>query len=262
MAYRSTNSGRTYTPLRRRSSSIRPARPGARGFTVLELIVVVMVIIILLGLLFGILSQARQRSLQASCAKNLQGLAAAIQLYANENSGWVPRDYGMEIITREPGWETQLGHYLAKGQSIDPMALWQYAFFRCPAHPEDRAATGYVLNAFAFETAPHWRPSGPIRLARVRKPAVLPWIADCADRFAPPDPTGLGLDSVFLGECHDLWSPSHLPPSQGARLAPSRHGSAINVLFLDGHISGVNASTLRLEDFDDHLRERADRTNW
>ena len=223
-----------------------------------ELLVVIGVIAILLGLLFGVLSVARQRAVQTSCARNLSNLAAAVQLYANENRGWVPRDYGMDIVTREPGWQTQLGRLLRNGAEVDREKLWQYDFFRCAAHPEERAATSYVLNAFAFETAPNWRPAGPTRLAIVQRPSQLPWIADCADRFAPPDPDGLQIDTVFFGQYHDLWAPVHLE----TRLAKERHGTRLNMLYLDGHVASILRSELRLEDFDDGIRQRVDRANW
>jgi prepilin-type processing-associated H-X9-DG protein len=121
----------------------------------------------------------------------------------------------------------------------------------CPSHPNPRAATGYIINAFAFETKPTWKPSGPEKLASFRSPATLPWILEASNAFGVL--TTLEEDIITQAEYHDVWHPDQLPSGVTPRITLSRHsGSTSNVLFLDGHVSIVRPGDLKLEDFDDH----------
>ena len=233
-----------------------------RAYTLLEVLVSLFVIAILLGITASVVLAGRSRSFQVSCASNLVTVSHALQCYANDNEGWVPRDYGMRILTREPGWPVQLGKYLLARGEVDQGRLWEYTFFRCPSHPVERAATSYVINAFAFETSPDWRPSGPVRIGSIRKPSILPFLADCNDAFGAQDPDGFLLDPVYRGHNHDLWHPNHVRDLPYARLARRRHGPNINVAFLDGHVEWRNPDYFKLEDFDDGIRQRADKASW
>ena len=61
-----------------------------RGFTLLELLVVIAIIAILAALLMPVLSRAKQRAQGASCLNNGKQLMFALHLYANENSDFYP----------------------------------------------------------------------------------------------------------------------------------------------------------------------------
>jgi prepilin-type N-terminal cleavage/methylation domain-containing protein/prepilin-type processing-associated H-X9-DG protein len=63
---------------------------GKRGFSLLELIVVVAIIAILLAILLPIVASARRQSVTAVCASNLRSLAIAMNAYASENRGCMP----------------------------------------------------------------------------------------------------------------------------------------------------------------------------
>ncbi|MFN3648271.1 MAG: DUF1559 domain-containing protein [Armatimonadota bacterium] len=66
-----------------------PARP-RRGFTLVELTVVVAVIAILAAILFPVFAQAREATRRASCTANLHQIGMALHLYGRDHDGRLP----------------------------------------------------------------------------------------------------------------------------------------------------------------------------
>ncbi len=63
----------------------------ARGFSLIEVLVVIGIITILMGLLLAALEHARHQAYITDCAGNLRQIGAAVSLYCNENHGNYPR---------------------------------------------------------------------------------------------------------------------------------------------------------------------------
>lgn len=67
-----------------------------QGFTLLELLVVIGVIALLMGLLFPVLSGAREQSKRTACASNLRNLGGAFIAYGADNDRKLPYFEGMD----------------------------------------------------------------------------------------------------------------------------------------------------------------------
>jgi prepilin-type N-terminal cleavage/methylation domain-containing protein/prepilin-type processing-associated H-X9-DG protein len=93
---------------------MRPHTP-RRGFTLVELLVVVAIIAMLLAILLPALGRAQDAAKVVACGANLRQIGIAEYAYANENDGWVaPSNYG----TGSPfNW-------------CGPATIWVYAYDR------------------------------------------------------------------------------------------------------------------------------------
>jgi prepilin-type N-terminal cleavage/methylation domain-containing protein len=65
-----------------------------RGFTLIELLIVIGIIGVLVGLLFPVVSSARESARKATCAQNLRQLGAALIAYGADNERKLPMHPG------------------------------------------------------------------------------------------------------------------------------------------------------------------------
>src|SRR5712675_1737719 len=108
-----------------------------KGFSLVELLVVIGVIAILAGLLLPTMSRAKFKGQNAVCKNNLRQMAVALNLYADDYQVyppwfvWIKPDgqamYGVS-------WEHFLAWYLFPRDLGNPMVMGKLMrFYQCPA---------------------------------------------------------------------------------------------------------------------------------
>jgi prepilin-type N-terminal cleavage/methylation domain-containing protein len=132
-----------------------------RGFTLVELIVVMALILTLIALLLPFCKTAREAARRSQCMSNLHQLTAAYLSYAHDaDNAFLPPD----STIAQAGFPADS----SDGQVILP--LYNYAHstnaFHCPADDRD-GALSYSINDFLAGTWPAY-PSHASYLTRVR----------------------------------------------------------------------------------------------
>jgi prepilin-type N-terminal cleavage/methylation domain-containing protein/prepilin-type processing-associated H-X9-DG protein len=212
-----------------------------RGFTLVELLVVVAVIGALAAVTFASVRESMRKANAIKCAAKLKSLGSATMLYTLENQGQLPRSFHSAGAHRQPGWAVSIAPFLGISDSQIESG-WSAVFnthFRSPADSStDPFVYSYALNVH-FELDPDgddytgspatWR-----RLHQIPSP--------CATiLMGQPKPVRFG-DHLM---CHQ-WS-----GIQAAKNALNHeiHGGKANYLFIDGHVE-----TLRVEETFDPSR--------
>jgi prepilin-type N-terminal cleavage/methylation domain-containing protein len=127
-----------------------------RGFSLIEVIVVLGIITILLGLLFPTLHGTRAASKAIACQSNMRQIGVAMAAYAAENHGWLfPPDAG-NFNTLAPVGNRWFQFVLKSPTPRDPastdMRDWTPPVMLCPADDETPGEHhSYVLNGHLVE---------------------------------------------------------------------------------------------------------------
>jgi prepilin-type processing-associated H-X9-DG protein len=189
------------------------------------------------------------------CESNLHAIGRAMQQYANDYRGIIPRgyDYGPAYRQGHVLWAEALGRYVNHPVEIADLSpardrvmteeFRQIAVYQCPDFPNDAQPLDYVSNSWVDGGV-----DGPaIVLSAVRRPSDVVFLTEA---------NAGSLTNLFC--YHDVWSPLHLPTSGAPRYEPlptarvlndRRHRGRINLLFLDGHAATKLFRDVAPEDF-------------
>jgi prepilin-type N-terminal cleavage/methylation domain-containing protein len=206
-----------------------------RGFTLLELLVVIAVITILAGLLLPVLAAARERARQSACLSNLRQIAQAHLLYLQDWDEQFPYWY-----MSAPPRPTPFGPHAYWTEFVQPY-LRSTAIFRDPSArwngPEEVRLADYALvtwgpGGFGTPKDPYYRwPGPPLSLAQVARPTETLCLLD-------------GW-STTGGSTVDRWDATGWTIKQ-----PLRHGCGTNGCFVDGHAHWLPVGQMRRVDTD------------
>ncbi len=203
-----------------------------KQFTLIELLVVIAIIAILAAMLMPALQQARERSRSISCANNLKQQGNAMDMYVNDNDGYlVP--YTVPWLTYTPKWMTMLSMSYIKTRGV----------FMCPSHPNADKETQWSnhFQAVTVEEASkgsygiNWRTVGSRYThskPQTDKPTKLTNFKFHSQVYAIMD--ARSVTSVDPNEGHFRVS-SFLHTSVGKPIP--RHNGQIPILFADWHVT-------------------------
>jgi prepilin-type N-terminal cleavage/methylation domain-containing protein/prepilin-type processing-associated H-X9-DG protein len=222
-----------------------------KGFTLVELLVVVAIIALLVAILMPALTAARESARRTQCASNMHTLAIGVMLYSQANHNAFP---GIATDPQQPTdwiyfstWEGQPYATFANGR------LYPYikneSVYRCPSDDcqlRVYAAQGsdYILGPYRYSYAINSMSASIARYACcvITDQARINGVKRASEKILFIE----GNPQTMIDGC---WVP---PPSIGSALNDmgDRHdrGSRIqgtgraNVVFLDGHVDFVDAT--------------------
>ena len=87
-----------------------PRGAGRRGFSLLELLVVISVIVLLLAMLLPAIGMVRESAQRTACGANLGSLALGVVTYSGENAGLLPRNGVRSEVQGRGNWQSWVAY--------------------------------------------------------------------------------------------------------------------------------------------------------
>jgi prepilin-type N-terminal cleavage/methylation domain-containing protein len=136
-----------------------------RGFTLIEILVVIAIIAVLAGLLIPALARTRAKANQARCAVQLRDIGQMLQMYFGENRNTLPK------VNMMPSLQPPLNSYPSLAQLLAPYARGGTRVFQCPAdqitQPAPGAPPGFETYFAREQSSYYWNEDVSIRASRV-----------------------------------------------------------------------------------------------
>jgi prepilin-type processing-associated H-X9-DG protein/prepilin-type N-terminal cleavage/methylation domain-containing protein len=189
-----------------------------RGFTLVEILVVITIILVLAGVITPVGKGMMARSRTINCSTNLRQIGTASMLYAAENNMTLPGS----VHQRGNSWTLTL-------QAILQPYSDETLTFKCTEDGNKTRDRTYALNDFLTK-----KPSGATHLnysvlAKIDRPESTFMFAEAA---------------VSHTEEHFHFAPYHggriLPAVFEHQVATAAHGEKSNYLFADGHVETLS----------------------
>ena len=229
-----------------------------KGFTLLELLIVISIILILAALLVPAVNRMSDRAATAGCASNIRQCINMSLLFAAEQNGRLPKLYvGNPSLPGEVGkTPLPIGEKIVNNPAVSwwPDLITTYGEGRtmisCPklktnatlgpgGGASNRVPLGIginypamaILGVYPLPDGPSWR-----RLAHIPDTSRMVWFTD-ADGLAFGDWKDR-KDQPGNGSCYFVGHRPDIP------MVMPRHGGKINVGFADGHVALVSPTAI------------------
>lgn len=232
-----------------------PSIPAQKGFTLMELLVVISIVAVLAALAFPVLSGSMKKARTSEGASRLQQIGVACKLYFGENRRYPGAHYRDPVTDERTSWKELLAPYL----NINPSAVFDHPAFSDPnvetqwsqawpgENPPSYSFNPNLISSFSLSG------ESPVR---VKRPSEVMLAMDASTQnFGAADANLWGVwlsDNANPEQAIEVAgyqaSPRATPRFRQAGGTPDSPGAA-NVLFCDGHVALVKYGELKQKHF-------------
>jgi prepilin-type processing-associated H-X9-DG protein len=214
-----------------------------RGFTVWELLVVILIVFVLTTIFFPVPPNNRTKARQSSCASNLKQIGIAFLAYAQDNDDKFPPVTGVVKLSDGKTYERQWGpatSVLISGtQTLVPGILNEYVggkqIFQCPEVPKPNSGLNYIYNDLAANEPTHDMPGAGNSILTADGENYLRNVGHARSQ------SNEGVEAVFrLAEGK---APALLLGGAVGD-AVTRHRDGANYGFVDGHVKWMKPESV------------------
>jgi prepilin-type processing-associated H-X9-DG protein/prepilin-type N-terminal cleavage/methylation domain-containing protein len=210
------------------------ARRCPAGFTLTEILVVILVIAILAAIMFPLVRSMRDKAQGAACTQNLKQIGIGLHSYISENNGRFPSGKAhVSWLKDDDNSSLGLSWYDAAAQNLgrenyskrfnDPEADPLPDIFGCPAghgkpyHPAWPYTGDYAGNLYLGQEN-----HKVLTMSAVKNPSSTPYVQDTVKQ----NNFGTGIYGSGFSKTSDF-------------AFAARHGGKGNILWVDGHVSSL-----------------------
>ncbi len=218
---------------------MRICRKRRRGFTLIEVLVVIAIIAVLVALLLPALANGKAQAQRTACASHIRQLSLAWLLHAGDHDDWLVNNHGInETLLRRENWANNMQDLLtSEGNTnlaqltsgpLAPYLSGSTAVFKCPSD-KVMAENGPRIRSYSMNSLV----GDPGELTNKFNPQFLQFfrlndIPNPADIYVFLDehPDTIN-DGFFMNRWEDyIWG----------NLPGSYHNGAANLSYADGHV--------------------------
>lgn len=222
-----------------------------KGFTLIELPMVIAIIVILAAILFPVFARARENARRASCQSNLKQIGLSLAQYTQDYDEKLPPAWGYTSSwgSYNPGiaWDLAIAPYT--GTLVKRQAGVSSSIFLCPSDTVKRDSYNEPPVTYAM---PQLENGDPLSNNKGIAP-IWTQVADGGYVSLGRNIASLEsvADTIFLAEDPEIYATMGSPnnktiPSPASQLEqfngsvnvprPATHFDGFNYLFVDGHV--------------------------